>query len=1018
MLNDKLADYIFFPLSHVLRESQKLPVRALELALECLSILLETGWRSQIPPNLAIQLLILLTFLADSKSSGQAALKSSEELQNIAFGCVDQLFRSLTTTPEGAEALLNTANIPALGKAVSVLLDGALDGASSEIQLSALAALRSFCSEIPDRDALATSFLPGLVSCISKVLTTSTKTRRSYKVVERAVDVLSQLLRRVLSDSQTENLPPEPTVPSDGTSRTKLNTSWLNATAAQVKPALANVIKVRHNARTEVRGALVRLCVVILQDCRKSMSESAPIMVGTLVCLSTADQQVGAEEALRGLMTTDTSLTDVLKSSLHQWVISLPRVMQAQDEEAKRKMINRISVTYRLLSEQRSDLTIVNRIMASSLRDSVTGDINNQNISSVTVEPGLLAVSTRAMIGTQQRQIAEFEPLLMTSKAQEDTVARLKGLIQQISTSEVSLLIARELVSFTQSSNGSQQLASFWLALNVIQSAFESSFSLGDLLDIGSSGSDVQTSLLDELYAFSLSILAESSSNSDLDWRLQALAIETIALQANQQKKDFRIELVEALYPVIHLVGSSPVALRNHAITCLNVIARACDYGHAADLIVSNVDYLVNAVALKLNTFDISPQAPQVLLMMIKLSGPSLLPYLDDLVSSIFAALECYHGYPMLVELLFAVLKGIAEEGVRTPQLAINGEAHSHRKPAVGPTSIRAVADMVEKLRVKREDVRRETLDNSKPARPSVPWPSSKGEQDNAYSSTNFEQAPLKPESSENEQQVAESDDVLPPAPQTYSLLLTISQLTQHYLTSSSAGLRSSLLSLLDTTLPALARHEDSFLPLINTLWPVLVRRLDDTEGYVVAKALDIIGVMCMHAGDFMTGRIEAVWQEIKKIYDQRAGTGAPDRAPNGQKAIDITNMVQGRGMSNNHNSIIQSASAVQERAVDRYVNAPTRIIWESFIRLLTIITEFVAIDEDTFDDIVEMLTPVLQRRADVKAALERRNPDAVWLALLNLERRPSESGILDSRDWATRRPVSNRNWASVDVVR
>src|SRR5437016_6151688 len=160
--------------------------------------------------------------------------------------------------------------------------------------------------------------------------------------------------------------------------------------------------------------------------------------------------------------------------------------------------------------------------------------------------------------------------------------------------------------------------------------------------------------------------------------------------------------------------------LRNHAITCLNIVSNACGYAHPSNLIVSNVDYLVNAVALKLNTFDISPQAPQVLLMMIRLSGPSLLPYLDDLVESIFAALEYFHGYPKLVELLFSVLKGIAEEGVKTPQLAITtGDVDSHHKL---PWKLASVADVVDIIKAMKIDATKNEAERMEGIFPHKPW--------------------------------------------------------------------------------------------------------------------------------------------------------------------------------------------------------------------------------------------------------------------------------------------------------
>jgi hypothetical protein len=71
---------------------------------------------------------------------------------------------------------------------------------------------------------------------------------------------------------------------------------------------------------------------------------------------------------------------------------------------------------------------------------------------------------------------------------------------------------------------------------------------------------------------------------------------------------------------------------------------------------------MVNAVSLKLNVFDLSPQTPVVLKMMLKLVGPKLVPHLDDLVVSIFSILDGFHEYERLCEELFLVLGIIVEE--------------------------------------------------------------------------------------------------------------------------------------------------------------------------------------------------------------------------------------------------------------------------------------------------------------------------------------------------------------------
>ncbi|OCK82686.1 HEAT repeat protein-like protein [Lepidopterella palustris CBS 459.81] len=968
-LDEKLADYVFFPLSHVLRESQKLPIRALELSLQCLSILLRTGWRSQIAPNLGGQLLILLTFLASPSSAEQKISATSEELQSASFECLSGLFFSLSATTVGRESLITLANIPSLGHAVTIILEGIMDGPSNEVQLSALKALEAVCSAVKDRDVLA-NFLPGIVSAITKVLTPSTKSRRFVRLLEGGLDLLSLLFQVVLCDEQTKTLRSSSSMSSEPLESGKvLTSSWLKATAGQIKIALANILKLRQHERIEVRQALLRFCIKIIQECRTSLSGSVSMLLETVVSLSGADNEDDIERALKQITVADPTLIDLLRSSLHGWVISLPRLMRSSDDKAKHKIIHQVSVAFRLLNDQGVDLTIVDRVIASSLRDSITNVLtDSKGVGSViSSTPTNALVESRGWL--QDGRSTSFQSLIMSSRTQEDTVEELKLLLEQLAVSDSSLMVARDLVDSIRSNRAEPQLASFWLSLNLLQFNIKHNVELEDFLDFGSSQLGVQTELLEELYSFSLSILTNSDSDSDSDWRFHALALETVALQATQEKADFRIELVDALYPVIHLVGSSNSALRNHAITCLNVISDACGYSETSGMIVSNVDYLVNAVALKMNTFDISPQAPQVLLMMIRLSGPSLLPYLDDLIESIFASLEYFHGYPKLVELLFSVLKGIAEEGVKSPQLAIAaGEDHLHHKSPWKLATITEVADSIKKLKADAVMTDEEKAERFAEAFPHRPWKEPDEEEQDS------EINPKEPE----DDRPSEAPELPPPAPKTFNLLLKISQLTQHYLTSSSPSLRTSLLSLLNTTFPTLAKHENSFLPLINTLWPVLLPRLDDPEAYVVSSALDVIGIMSTHAGDFMKGRIEGTWEDLKTIHRRALHSKNQPAAYYGREPL--TQIASQR--SRDPGPIVFSLSQIvaQPQSQEYYVDAPTRMIWESLVRLLMVIVEYVAVSDEIFDDILDMLDPILDERGDVRTALENRNSDAVWL--------------------------------------
>jgi hypothetical protein len=249
---------------------------------------------------------------------------------------------------------------------------------------------------------------------------------------------------------------------------------------------------------------------------------------------------------------------------------------------------------------------------------------------------------------------------------------------------------------------------------------------------------------------------------------------------------------------------------------------------------------MVNAISLRLNTFDISPQAPQVLVMMIRLTGPTLLLYLDDIVGSIFAALDNFHGYHRLVEVLFSVLGEIVSAGSKSNQLQITNSPTTtinHRKTA---PPVPTISDIITLLS-KKPNSESDALPHED--FPRTPWKSAKTLLDEA-------EAPP-PEEAEQEEPSTEIEK--PPPTKTHKMLTSIARLSQHYLTSSSPVLRSKLLNLITTSSSALYTDEDAFLPLVNDIWPVVIARLYDSEPFVQISACQTISKLCECAGDFLS---------------------------------------------------------------------------------------------------------------------------------------------------------------------
>ena len=939
VFDEKLADYVFFPLSQILRRKQKYTDSLSELTIKCLKILLEYGWRMRISLDLAKQLLILLTFVVGGVP-GQTSTPPPEELVIEAYGALAALFRDLAVTPGGASVLVEPGTIPALGHCVTVLLDGIMDGPSQEAQLQALSALNAVWHCVKDPQALS-SFLPGTISGLTKALTPRTSIRRSRKTLVNALGVLQNVLVSILSDLRTRNIKD---IEDPNIEKNALTKSWLKATTGQIKLALSNIIKLRKHESTDVLIALNQLCLTILNECHDTLSESASILVETCMILDGVDAEDGVmrKTSLTDLAMIHPDLSDSIKGTVYNWVTSLPRVMQANDEEVKQSTLRRLSKARELLESLNLESSILEDTLATSLRDGVTVTLASSSplkaLQEVEFDLNSQAVLT---LTTDNAVSTSFHPIILAEESQRQTRSQLVNLLSNLGTRESQISMAGEMLEYARGASGLSLVSAFWLSSQLVRTIAAKNQELDEFFSSAVTFSDEQEAINQEIFSYSLSLLSEVDERRS-DWQLQAIALEVVADTALRLKEDFRLELIDALYPVAQLLGSPNARLREHAITCLNIVSKACGYVNASDMIVDNVDYMVNAISLRLNTFNISPQAPQVLIMMIRLTGPSLLLYLDDVVESIFAALDNFHGYQRLVDILFSVLGEIVAVGSTSEQLQIeSGKDTDHRKKRLqGPTIEEIVALLEKKAKIEDESLAHEDF-------PRAPWKDAKTLLDEADALTEGENLERdereepKPEQSSIEVQKA-------PPTKIYTMVQSIARLGQHYLTNQSPVLRARLLGLVSIACKTLCNNEDEFLPLINDIWPTVVNRLYDDEPFVVIAATDTLGEICRSAGDFMTTRMQTEWPDLMKIARQSRGKAAAEKRGAGSRGI---------------------YSQVNQ-------------VWEGVVGLFIAVLEYVRIDDDMFDEVVELLEDLIPVRRDVHDALSLINPDAVWLAM------------------------------------
>jgi hypothetical protein len=1007
VLDEKLAEYAFFPLTHIFNQTQRLPARCLEIAVHSLQILIDSGYRQQLSPALGKQLIILLTLVvagSPNKIEGKQDLpkaRASEELAIAGFDCMRSIFDVLDGPVAEKTIFHEIGTATVVDQTVYMLLEGLVDERSDDVCLAAAKALKALYARITDRVVLA-SIMPRTVSALAKVVRPTTQARRSYKLLEVSIQILNYLLKSVLNDRVTSVEEPRPSLTkNDGL---VLDNSWLKATTTQIKLALANIIQIRRHQRLEVQTAMLDLCVMIIEDCPETLKDCLQIMTETAVVLADKEEE-GSNHAYNTVFHLATSyevVLETLKESLHTWLTSFPRIMQSNDESAKQWGIRQISTVFQILSQVQSQSDLLTASLATGLCDSVSAAVKQDTTAFQPLTSANVGNMNSEILGSDAKSMT-FPPVLLEHRSQQATLKDLRALMKRLNLSESGNEITRSIVNRLHSSDENTIVAPFWLALTSLRAQKQQASAFDDFISDdqleNTLASPNRAGMIEELYFVALSILNDIPADGSGDWRTSALALEAVALQAQQLGEEFRPELIDALYPTLQLLASNNPNLQRHAMTCLNILTISCNYPNTGSMIIENVDYLVNSVALKLNTFDVSPYPPQVLFMMVKLCGAPLIPYLDDLVDSVFGILDMYHGYPKLVEMMFKTLAAIVQEGSKKPALLTiddvrKDDSFDSRKVQHQHLSIATLVADIARRREKLSNVVNEDAEaDDNISHPKKPW------------SETYDKPAPEPETIEELLNKAESDEPLPPPKEpedaekplskTHSLLLHIVKSIPSHLSSPSPYLRRSLLTILIDVLPTLSQNENSVLPLINDLWTSVASRvvfpsslgsdsssrsliarpstgqdsstIHDThafqeETFVLTTACQAMEAMCKGAGDFMGSRIETEFPRWERLYNtvwakvRQDSEHVNERRTQQQKGkVDALSTAQRPGSSLAIASSLALSSTAPGSAGSRAFT-PHHTLWRAMISLFLTVISHVRLQPEVGDRICEML--------------------------------------------------------------
>ena len=328
---------------------------------------------------------------------------------------------------------------------------------------------------------------------------------------------------------------------------------------------------------------------------------------------------------------------------------------------------------------------------------------------------------------------------------------------------------------------------------------------------------------------------------------LQLLSVSARVLQAR-----FISVLLYTLYPVLQSIISPVSQLSDSGFAALNSIASCLSYASPANLLISNFDYVLDAVSRRLSRQQLDIDAVKVLLVVIRLVGRDVIQKASDVVDECFDRLDEYHGYELVVDRLIEVLLEIVKVVEEDEDTHVIREEDPGRTIAIPPDNTRM--DAFESWFMSRNDSESHENDPTEygPA-PQRPWGDTR--------------AAASEEPSADESQKQNDPDTAQVTP-IQALSKQIVSRTIYFLTHESATVRTKILALLSSAVPILP--ESALLGSIHKAWPFILNRLSDPEPFVITAAAGLVEALSMHVGTFMYRRVwDDVWPRFRTMLQK-----------------------------------------------------------------------------------------------------------------------------------------------------
>ncbi|EPY52111.1 tel Two Interacting protein 1 [Schizosaccharomyces cryophilus OY26] len=847
ILSANLCDYLFFPIAPILKSWSRVPSTGLEYALECIRLIYNHGWKHIHNETLTLQLILLIMNIADGWKSPSEHAQQDPYVQETALEVLTDLIVDFRPRMEDQRHYLLFA------KCFSYSLDSfSKSNSSVRLQKATLGCMDALL-RLPVSLDILTTFLPGIVSGLAKGLSPKGPCRY-FQCVSQALQVLDYTLVTIIGDKVTKDLPEvkESLDSSSFMGVTKRTAAWKRASCQQISTAVKTILHHRSSQNLHIQTSLFRFCFSLFTNCLESLKDCRIHLLETMLLLVNKKENPqlanNGIELLSNFISSQNNtlvMENVLSDCLQSWSSAWSGISNLASEDVKLEKLKQLRCLLTFAGQVPSVLQSTEPLfedILSQLSPNASGiEANHQKVLTTT-SLGKNIINGFFFGDHEMEQV-------------------VRSILLQFADSPQAKYILQSLFLKSTSLVNSSSLTSFWAGLHILKHTNSTS---------------VKVLFLESYEQRSLEILQEISQLNTFHGKNMkeekqrkqfgilcaraCIAMDCISWVAAEQGENFRPKLMNVLYPILEHLAFASSFVSTFAEACIESIVYNCKYGSAAEMLRENIDYVVNSVALKLNTLDITPQLPLVMAYVIRNDDGSGVQYIGDVIESIFTILDNYHGYTRLTEGLLGILYEIIKQQSTQSREKRQQLTYQPSKEITDKEEKGSQGSISKDIQEFLEACQRN---------PKYPFPPRKEGMELGEAAESGQEGFKKHLEEENEKQEKEGDEneelmerskgdeeEQKESTGMIKMVQQIAEKAQLFLTHEQITIRVQMIRLLGYASQVLVEDPNTFYPTIHTCWPLLITQLNTGEAVLVELALGSIAQMCTLAYEFMGSRI------------------------------------------------------------------------------------------------------------------------------------------------------------------